>query len=141
VVGETQTGPIDGAVQSAKALAESKANRQLHVAPVSLTNHSKSVELKDLRSSLETWGKTYSEYVQRTSDQLIDPTRLCLQAQCPAALQAHLELHVAWLSTYDLMRCEVEAYLDVKLPSSSTWSCAHGRRHPPRERDENMSHL
>ena len=165
---EKQTGPIDDAVLSAKALAENwldagKANRQLHVALVSLTKgealsmmrnavsgsgvdgwrklsreyepntaqsnyrllgkilHPKSVDLKDLRSSLETWEKTYSEYVQRTSDQLTDPTRrLCLQAQCPASLQEHLELHAARLSTYDLMRSEVEAYLDVKLSSSST---------------------
>lgn len=83
--------------------------------------HPKSVELKDLRACLETWEKTYSEYVQRTGDQLTDPARrLCLQAQCPAGLQEHLELHAARLSTYDLMRSEVEAYLDVKLSSSSS---------------------
>lgn len=164
---EKQTGPINDAMLAAHAVTENwidvgKANRQLHVALVSLTKgealsmmrnavsgsgvdgwrklareyepntaqsnyrllgkilHPKSVDLKDLRSSLETWEKTYSEYVQRTGDQLTDPTRrLCLQAQCPAGLQEHLELHAARLSTYDLMRSEVEAYLDVKLSSSS----------------------
>ena len=104
------TGPIDDAVLSAKALAENKGNRQLHVAPVSLTNHSKSVELKDLRSSLGDMGENLQT----------DPTRLCLQAQCPAVLLEHLELHAARLSTYDLMRCKVEAYLVGKLSSSST---------------------
>lgn len=67
-----------------------------------------------------TWEKAYSEYVQRTGDQFTGPThRFCLQAQCPAGLQEHLELRAARLSTYDLMRSEVEAYLDVKLSSST----------------------
>eukprot|EP00974_Lingulodinium_polyedra_P031612 3043252-Lingulodinium_polyedra.AAC.1 len=33
---------------------------------------------------------------------------------CPQSLQDHLNFHVARLATYDLLRSEIDAYLDVK---------------------------
>eukprot|EP00435_Cladocopium_sp_Y103_P044288 s116_g12.t1 len=109
-----------------------RVNRQLHVALVSLT---KGETLSILRNSvaqsgldgwrrlsaIETWERLYTQYQERTSDSLSDATRrLCLQSLCPDVLSDHLDLHASRLGTYDMMRAEIDMYLDIKTSTPLT---------------------
>jgi hypothetical protein len=74
-----------------------------------------------LRSSMETWEREYREYHDRTGDELSDAVlRLTLQAMCPKALQEHLEFHSARLTSYKLLKSEIDAYLEIKMAASSS---------------------
>lgn len=75
----------------------------------------KAKDLSGLRGAIETWERLYTQYQERTSDALSDPTRrLCLQSLCPDSLAEHLDLHASRLASYDAMRAEIDTYLDIK---------------------------
>ena len=75
----------------------------------------KAKDLSSLRGAIETWERLYTQYQERTSDALSDPTRrLCLQSLCPDSLAEHLDLHASRLASYDAMRAEIDTYLDIK---------------------------
>eukprot|EP00435_Cladocopium_sp_Y103_P028751 s1055_g7.t1 len=78
-------------------------------------------ELSSLRGAIETWERLYTQYQERTSDSLSDATRrLCLQSLCPDVLSDHLDLHASRLGTYDMMRAEIDTYLDIKTSTPLT---------------------
>jgi len=80
-------------------------------------------DLSSLRGAIETWERLYTQYQERTSDSLSDATRrLCLQSLCPEVLSDHLDLHASRLGTYDMMRSEIDTYLDIKTSTPLTTS-------------------
>ena len=71
--------------------------------------------IDNLRSATETWEQMYKQYRDRTGEDLSDNVcKLTLQSMCPTSLQEHLDFHSGRLLTYDLLKAEVDAYLDVK---------------------------
>lgn len=77
-------------------------------------------KVASLRGPIETWERLYTQYQERTSDSLSMQREDCLQSLCPEVLSDHLDLHASRLGSYDMMRAEIDTYLDIKTSSPLT---------------------
>ena len=76
--------------------------------------------LTGLRPAIETWERDISRYQNRTGETLNDSVRrLTSQSMCPQPLQEHIGFHAARLSSYQLVKEEIDAYLDVKVAGNT----------------------
>ena len=66
-----------------------------------------------LRESIESWENLKRKYEERKKKTLDDDiSRSCLQQMCPVKLQDHLDLQSSRLTSYDLMKSEILAYIE-----------------------------
>lgn len=100
-----------------------------------LVLHPAQQPVENLRGSLETWGRNYQMYCDRTPQRLGDPVRrLTLQSMCPPALREHLDFHVARLGTYDCFGCGGLLCRPEASPPVRRCNRHGGRRGAQRER-------
>jgi hypothetical protein len=73
-----------------------------------------------LISSIEWWEQEYSRYADRTKETLSESMRKAtLHAMCPPELANHLDLHIQRLDTYDLLKSEIERYMEQVVARTS----------------------
>ena len=77
--------------------------------------HPEQASLENLRKHIEEWEHSLREYEDRTGKNLEDDqTALFITNMCPESLRDHLEIQASRLNTYDLIRKEVDAYLESR---------------------------
>ena len=77
--------------------------------------HPSQVSSDHLRRTMEEWEADLKEHRDRTSKNLDDDQMaLALRDMRPESLQNHLELHASRLKTSELMRKEIDAFLDAR---------------------------
>ena len=75
---------------------------------------------ENLISSIEWWEQEYSRYADRTKEVLSESMRKAtLHAMCPPELANHLDLHIQRLDTYDLLKSEIERYMEQVVARTS----------------------
>ena len=89
-----------------------------------ILNPKRHPELGTFMTALEEWEQNVRKYEECSGESVRDDYRcLGLLDLVPISLREHIQLHMARLNTYALMRAEVIAYVETKRQNSSSDQC------------------